>query len=67
MALDFSVGEWEKTHDSESSPRFVSTDMEWSWGTGDEVRGTGEALLLALNQRDATADLEGPGLDLLSR
>ena len=43
--------------------RFVATDLDWSWGSGDEVRGPGEALLMAmLGRRAALADLTGPGL-----
>ena len=39
--------------------------MDWSAGTGPEVHGTGEALLLALNNRDVSAELEGDGVELL--
>lgn len=41
---------------------FTATDVEWSTGEGPEVRGTGEALLLALANRDVALDeLEGDG------
>ena len=43
--------------------RFVATDVDWSWGDGPEVRGPGEALLMAmLGRRHALQDLDGPGL-----
>lgn len=46
----------------------VATDVDWSWGDGPEVRGPGEALLMAmLGRRAALADLEGPGLDAFTR
>lgn len=46
--------------------RAVATDLGWSHGTGPEVRGPGEALLVALAGRpQALADLEGPGLGIL--
>jgi uncharacterized protein (TIGR03083 family) len=42
--------------------RLVATDVDWSAGKGDEVRGTGEALLMAMaGRRAALADLDGPG------
>jgi uncharacterized protein (TIGR03083 family) len=43
----------------------VATDIGWSGGTGPEVRGTGEAILMAINGRDVGDELEGPGLELL--
>jgi uncharacterized protein (TIGR03083 family) len=47
--------------------RFVATDVAWSWGDGAEVRGPGEALLMAmLGRRDALRDLDGPGLATFS-
>ncbi|ATY13694.1 maleylpyruvate isomerase family mycothiol-dependent enzyme [Amycolatopsis sp. AA4] len=46
--------------------RAVATDLDWTSGNGIEVRGPGEALLLALAGRRAAADdLTGPGLDVL--
>jgi uncharacterized protein (TIGR03083 family) len=46
--------------------RLVGTDQEWTSGDGPEVRGTGEALLLAMGGRSAaTADLSGPGREIL--
>jgi uncharacterized protein (TIGR03083 family) len=42
--------------------RLVATDLDWSFGRGPEVRGTGEALLMAVAGRAAVADeLSGPG------
>ncbi|MGV9677208.1 maleylpyruvate isomerase family mycothiol-dependent enzyme [Nocardia sp. NPDC003482] len=46
--------------------RLVATDVEWSQGSGPEVRGPGEALALAMVGRAvALADLEGEGLETL--
>lgn len=46
--------------------RAVATDLDWSHGTGPEVRGPAEALLVALAGRpQALADLKGPGLGIL--
>jgi uncharacterized protein (TIGR03083 family) len=47
--------------------RLVATDLDWSHGGGPEVRGRGEALLMAMAGRgDALKDLEGPGKDQLA-
>lgn len=47
--------------------RVVATDIDWTHGTGSEVRGPGEALLVSLAGRpQGLADLEGPGLDTLA-
>ena len=47
--------------------RLVATDLDWSAGRGDEVRGPGEALLMAMAGRpDALDDLDGPGKAKLS-
>ena len=46
--------------------RLIATDLDWSVGTGPEVRGPGEALLLAIAGRNATIDeLNGPGTQAL--
>jgi hypothetical protein len=46
--------------------RFVATDVDWSHGAGPEVRGTGEALALAMAGRGVVLDgLDGDGLDIL--
>jgi hypothetical protein len=40
----------------------VATDLDWSHGSGPEVRGSGEALLMAMaGRRAALDDLDGPG------
>jgi uncharacterized protein (TIGR03083 family) len=42
--------------------RLVATDLDWSFGKGPEVRGSGEALLMAMGgRRAALDDLDGPG------
>ena len=47
--------------------RLVATDVDWSRGSGPEVNGPGEALLVALaGRRQALADLSGPGLATLA-
>ena len=46
--------------------RLIATDVDWSTGSGPEVSGPGEAILLAIAGRDATVDeLSGPGLATL--
>ena len=40
----------------------VATDMDWAYGKGPEVRGSGEALLMSMAGRSAALDdLDGPG------
>jgi hypothetical protein len=47
--------------------RLAATDLPWSSGDGPEVRGPGEALLMALNgRRGAVRDLDGPGAATLA-
>ena len=47
--------------------RFVATDLDWSWGTGPEVAGPGEALLMSmLGRKQAVIGLSGPGLATFS-
>ncbi|MGV0794615.1 maleylpyruvate isomerase family mycothiol-dependent enzyme [Mycolicibacterium sp. XJ1819] len=42
--------------------RMVATDLDWSHGKGAEVRGSGEAVLMAMAGRAAALDdLDGPG------
>jgi uncharacterized protein (TIGR03083 family) len=42
--------------------RLVAADIDWTFGRGPEVRGTGEAILMAVAGRpDGVADLSGPG------
>jgi len=62
-ALDFSLyaptirGAWRAR-----GVRLVASDSDWSHGKGAEVRGSGEALLMAMaGRRDALKDLSGPG------
>jgi uncharacterized protein (TIGR03083 family) len=46
----------------------VATDLDWSHGGGPEVRGAGEALLMAMAGRDdALKDVSGPGKDDLAQ
>jgi len=46
--------------------RLVATDVEWSHGEGPEVRGTGEAILLALTGRPVVLEeLSGDGVGIL--
>ncbi|WP_157551202.1 maleylpyruvate isomerase family mycothiol-dependent enzyme [Nocardioides jensenii] len=47
--------------------RVIATDLDWSSGEGPEVRGPGEALVVAFAGRPAALDeLEGSGLDTLA-
>ena len=42
--------------------RLVATDIDWAFGRGPEVRGTGEAILMTVaGRRAAVAELSGPG------
>jgi uncharacterized protein (TIGR03083 family) len=42
--------------------RLVATDLDWTFGRGPEVHGTGEAILMTVaGRRDAVVDLSGPG------
>lgn len=46
--------------------RLVAEDLEWTHGTGPEVRGPAEALLLVLTGRPVSpGELSGPGADTL--
>ncbi|QCH23616.1 maleylpyruvate isomerase family mycothiol-dependent enzyme [Mycobacteroides salmoniphilum] len=47
--------------------RFVATDVDWTTGSGPEVRGTGEALVLAMAGRPVViGELEGEGVAILA-
>ncbi|MFC7406338.1 maleylpyruvate isomerase family mycothiol-dependent enzyme [Georgenia alba] len=47
--------------------RLVATDVDWSAGDGPEVRGPGEAILMAIaGRRPALGDLEGDGVPVLA-
>ena len=46
--------------------RLVATDVDWSHGSGPEVSGPGEALLLAASGRPAgLPELDGEGVAVL--
>lgn len=46
--------------------RLVAGDVDWSWGTGPEVRGSADRIILALSGRAQVLDeLEGDGVDVL--
>jgi uncharacterized protein (TIGR03083 family) len=48
--------------------RLVADDLDWSSGTGPEVSGPGEALLMAAaGRRQALDELDGDGLETLRR
>jgi uncharacterized protein (TIGR03083 family) len=47
--------------------RLQATDVDWQHGNGPEVKGTGEALLMAMTgRREALKELVGPGLATLA-
>jgi uncharacterized protein (TIGR03083 family) len=47
--------------------RLVATDIGWQHGSGPEVEGTAEALLMAMTgRRDAVNELAGPGRTTLA-
>ncbi|MFC5949618.1 maleylpyruvate isomerase family mycothiol-dependent enzyme [Pseudonocardia lutea] len=47
--------------------RLVADDLDWAAGKGPEVRGPGEALLLAMaGRRGVTGELTGPGVPTLA-
>jgi len=48
--------------------RLMATDVDWSHGSGQDVRGPGEALLMAMAGRPcALDDLSGPGKPKLAK
>ena len=48
--------------------RLAATDFDWAAGKGAEVRGPGEALMMAMAGRgDAVDELSGAGLPVLAR
>ncbi|MDT5243479.1 MAG: hypothetical protein QOD36_855 [Mycobacterium sp.] len=48
--------------------RLVATDLDWAYGKGREVRGSGEALLMVMaGRRAALDDLDGPGKPKLAQ
>jgi uncharacterized protein (TIGR03083 family) len=47
--------------------RFAATDLDWTYGMGDDVRGPAIALALAIMRRNArVGDLAGPGVPRLT-
>lgn len=42
--------------------RLVATDRDWSFGEGDEITGTAEALMMGMAGRPVLDELTGPGL-----
>lgn len=64
-SLDFGAEELAKKLKNQTVPTLTATDIDWSTGSGPEVRGTAEALLLAMNNRDVFDELEGDGVSLL--
>lgn len=47
--------------------RLVATDLDWSCGHGDEVRGAAESLLMSMaGRRGVTDELAGPGRPTLA-
>ena len=52
----------------EAGLRLVAADLDWSHGSGPEVTGTGEALLMVIAGRPAAlAELGGSGAPELTR
>ncbi|RZS41333.1 uncharacterized protein (TIGR03083 family) [Herbihabitans rhizosphaerae] len=48
--------------------RLVATDLDWSSGRGPEVRGAGEAIMMAAaGRRGVVGELTGPGQPTLAR
>jgi uncharacterized protein (TIGR03083 family) len=57
----------DRVHRVAKGLRLVATDMQWSHGTGPEVHGTAEALLMAVAARPAAlADLGGDGVPTIA-
>ncbi|GAA4530830.1 maleylpyruvate isomerase family mycothiol-dependent enzyme [Amycolatopsis samaneae] len=48
--------------------RLIATDLDWSFGSGPDVRGTAEALLMAMaGRRGVVGALSGPGQHIMAR
>ncbi|AKC40936.1 DinB family protein [Mycolicibacterium phlei] len=46
--------------------RWTATDVDWTYGDGPEIRGPGEAIVMAVGARPSVlSELTGPGVDLL--
>ncbi len=69
VSLDFLVGGRAVGFVPKGRPaglRFEATDLDWAWGSGPAVRGTAEAVMLALTGRPvALAELDGDGVATL--
>jgi uncharacterized protein (TIGR03083 family) len=60
------VGGFLKAKGRAQGLRLTASDVDWSWGDGPEVKGPGEAILLALGGRPSVLDeLGGDGATLL--
>lgn len=46
--------------------RLVATDLDWSYGSGQTIEGTAEALIMGLAGRAVTEDLTGDGVARLT-
>ncbi len=70
VSLDFVVGGRAYGFVPKRRPaglRFEAADLDWSWGDGPLVRGTGEAVLLALTGRPVVLpELSGDGVPELT-
>ncbi|MEU4689000.1 maleylpyruvate isomerase family mycothiol-dependent enzyme [Actinoplanes sp. NPDC023714] len=71
ISLDFLTGGRAVGFTPKARPaglRFEASDLDWAWGEGPVVRGTGEAVMLALAGRPAVLpDLVGDGVPLLAK
>ncbi len=69
VSLDFLVGGRAVGFVPRGRPaglRFETTDLDWAWGSGPMVRGTAEAVMLALTGRSVVlAELQGDGVTTL--
>ena len=47
--------------------RLCATDIDWQWGKGPEIRGTGEAIFFAMLKKPMLLDeLDGDGVAVLT-
>ncbi len=64
-ALDFVTSHKQATAMIDRKPldgvKLVATDADWTFGSGAEIRGTREALLMAIAGRPVLDELEGEG------
>jgi len=62
------IGGFVKAKARTAGLRLVADDLDWSHGDGAEVRGSGEAILLAATgRREVLDELKGEGVDTLRR